>query len=286
MKRLICLVAAGLLASGAWGQSEKPAAGDEVARSIKPVKRTKHARKTRRMSTRQLLNLRVSELALDAVPFEQVMDWLADYTGVNVIVRWQALEDVGIERDQPISIKMRNLRLSQVLWAIMNEATAGGPARLAYRTTGNMIVFSTHADLNRQMVTKVYDVRDLLQRVPFFANARFIREQTYVAGLQPRVAAGAVGFQPIIGRAISGVELYTDDEEGDRFEDDQQDDREQAVRELIDAIVTAVEPDTWAVNGGSGAVREFNGFLIVRNTPYVHQQLAGPMHENEVMRSP
>jgi hypothetical protein len=286
MKRLTCVIAAGLLASGAWGQSEKPTAGGEAALDAKPVKRSKGARHARRMSTRQVLNLRVSELALDAVPFEQVMDWLADYSGVNVLVRWEALEDVGIERDQPISIKMRNLRLSQVLWVIMNEATAGGPARLAYRTTGNMIVLSTHADLNRAMVVKVYDVRDLLQRVPFHANASFIREQTYVAGLQPRVAAGAVGFQPIIGRAISGVELYTDDEEGDRFEDAQEDDRAEAVRELIDVIVNAVEPDTWAVNGGAGAVREFNGFLIVRNTPYVHQQLAGPLHEDQVTRSP
>ncbi len=286
MKRLTCIIAAGFLASGAWGQTEKPAAGDDTAQSIKPVKRTKPVRKARRLSTRQLLNLRVSEFALDAVPFEQVMDWLADYTGVNVIVRWEALEDVGIDRDQPISIKMRNLRLSQVMWVIMTEATAGGPARLAYRTTGNMIVFSTHADLNRQMIVKVYDVRDLLQRVPFHANARYIREQTYVAGLQPRVAAGAVGFQPIIGRALSGVELYTDDEDGERFRDEREDDRDEAVRELIDVIVNAVEPDTWAVNGGAGAVREFNGFLIVRNTPYVHQQLAGPLREDKVTRSP
>ena len=285
MKKLTIVLAAGMLAVSAFGQSRKPTPkAGETTLEAKRVSRAKRAKKPRRLSTRQLLNLRVDEISLDAVPFEQVTEWLADYTGVNVLVRWSALEDVGVERDKPISLKMRNLRLSQVLWLIMSEATGGGPARLAYRATGDMIVLSTHEDLNRQMITKVYDVRDLLVRVPFHANASFIRDQTYVAGLRPSVAAGAVGFQPIIRNARSGVELYTDDEDGDRFTDEWEEDRDLAVQELIDAIVTAVEPETWAVNGGAGAVREFNGFLIVRNIPYVHQQLAGPLRENRLGR--
>ena len=98
MKRLTIVLAAGMLAVSAFGQSKKPTAkAGETTLEAKRVSRAKRARRPRRMSTRQLLNLRVDEISLEAVPFEQVTEWLADYTGVNFLVRWSALEDVGVE---------------------------------------------------------------------------------------------------------------------------------------------------------------------------------------------
>mgnify|MGYP000985196071 CR=1 FL=1 len=46
-----------------------------------------------------------------------------------------------------------------------------------------------------------------------------------------------------------------------------------------DAIITTIEPGTCAVNGGRGTIVPFNGLLIVRNSPLVHQQIAGPIRE-------
>ena len=40
-------------------------------------------------------------------------------------------------------------------------------------------------------------------------------------------------------------------------------------------ITTAVEPDSWLVNGGLGSISPWNGMLVVRNTPLVHQQIGG-----------
>ena len=49
--------------------------------------------------------------------------------------------------------------------------------------------------------------------------------------------------------------------------------------ELIEAITGTIEPESWDVNGGPGTIRAFEGRLIVKNSPLVHQKLAGPMWE-------
>ena len=64
-------------------------------------------------NTLSILNQRVPELTFEDLPLEQVMDWLAEFTRMNVTVRWQILADAGIDRDKPISIHARNLRLSR-----------------------------------------------------------------------------------------------------------------------------------------------------------------------------
>lgn len=286
MPKFICLLAIGCLVATGWAQSTGPGqdASKKTAEPRKPrltmQKPDMPERALRRLSTGQLLNLRFPSVSLDAVPLEQVMEWLAEQTGVNVLVRWSELEAVGVERHRAISVKARNLRFSQLLWLIMNEA-GGRDGTLAYRATGNMIVLSTEEDLNRDMVVKVYDVHDLVHKVPYYANARFVRTQTYVAGVQPRVAQQAVAFQPIIGEALSGVEMYTNDDDGERFRQEREGGPDEGMRELIDAIVASVQPESWGINGGPGSIRAFRGYLIVRNTPLVHQQLAGPLSEDD-----
>ncbi len=120
------------------------------------------------------------------------------------------------------------------------------------------------AELVQQLAHHWMPIYDNITSIPLWISDTFCRATT--------------------GDGFSKRELYTDDEDGDRFDEEWEEDRDQIVQELIDVIVTAVEPETWAVNGGAGAIREFNGFLIVRNTPYVHQQLAGPLRENEMRR--
>ena len=149
---VICLVAASAALAQVGTQSEAPP----------PPART--------ASTLELLNQRMPEALFEDVPLEQVMEFIAEYTQMNVVVRWQILEDAGIERDKAITIKVRNVRLSQVLWMIMDEA--GGPdLKLAYRASGELLIISSAEDLGREMVVRVYDVSDLLVRAPRFRGA-------------------------------------------------------------------------------------------------------------------
>lgn len=217
-------------------------------------------------STIRLLNERIPEVSFDSVPFEQVMDWVAEITGANVVVRWQALEDMGIERDKPITIKLKNLRLSQVLWMIMNEA-GGADVKLAYRASGSLLILSTQEDLSKEMIVRVYDVSDLLMNVPRFDNAATLDP---AQALQQQGQAGGGGG--------AGAQLFQSTQQNQQREDEGAEGAD--IQRLIELIQQTVEPDSWVEpGGGSGTIFAFRNLLIVYNTPLVHQQLGGSVAE-------
>ncbi|MCH8800762.1 MAG: hypothetical protein IH963_07625 [Chloroflexi bacterium] len=157
----------------------------------------------------------------------------------------------------------------------MNEA-GGTDVKLAYRASGNLILLSLHDDLGKDMLVKVYDVRDLLVRVPRFTNA---------AQLNPGQALNQAG-QGAGGQGGGGggggggnSQLFSDDEDDD---DQDQNDGAGDMERLIQVIVDTVEPDTWNVNGGLGSITPLRGQIIVRNSILVHQLLGGYLEEDQI----
>jgi hypothetical protein len=225
---------------------------------------------SRQVNTLQLLNQRLPEVRFVEQPFEQVIDWLADFTQMNVVVRWDTLEDSGVERDVPISIQVKNLRLSQVLWLIMNEA-GGADLRLAYRATGNLLVLSTEEDLGREMVTKVYDVADLLLRPPSAPRPDF---QQNDQGLGQQTQGGG-----------GGQSVFGNNQDNNRDDEDELDSDVQ-MEELINLITSTIEPDSWIVNGGgNGRIVSFNNVIIVTNTILVHQKIGGYITDDAILQN-
>ena len=223
--------------------------------------------------TLRLLNQRIPEVSFDNVPFEQVMDWVAELTGANVVVRWQMLEDSGVERDKPITIKMKNLRLSQVLWMVMNEA-AGSDLRLAYRASGSMLILSTEEDLAKEVVIKVYDVADLLTSAPRFNNA---------ATMDPSQALNQMGQGGGGGGGGGGSQLFQNNNQQQQNESNAQGTGTD-IEQLIELITQTVEPDSWAANGGLGQIYAFQKSLVVSNSLLVHQKIGGHITEEETVR--
>ena len=151
---------------------------------------------------------------------------------------------------------IRNIRLTTVLWMIMNEA--GGPdVKLAYRAAETLLILSTAEDLSREMVLKVYDVGDLIMRIARFDNAA----QINVAQLLDQ--ANSTGAANIV------------DTESDPGGGTQEQDREGEIGRLIRLITDTVAPDSWSGNGGHGTISFWRNLLVVRNNVLVHQRLAG-----------
>lgn len=240
----------------------------------------------RRIAASAKLVWRFREIRFDDMAIEEVFANIARTFDVNIIIRWNKLAEAGIERDSPVSLNAKNLRLSQVIWLLFNQFDATS-AKLAYRADRDMILISTADDLGGAMIVRVYDIEDLVaNRIarPTFSAERF---HQVVTGVQPQVAAGAVAVAPITQNYGSGTYLNSDDAGSDSPIDDETggedgDAAKQArIQQLINVITTTVEPDSWAVNGGRGTVLNFRGVLVVRNTPFVHQQLGGPIVEGE-----
>lgn len=239
------LTAAGALAQGLGGDAGAVAGGGAL-------------------NTLRILNQRIPEVTFEEAPFDQVMEWVEQTMQINVQVRWQILEDAGVRRDKPISLRVRNVRFSQVLWMIMNEA--GGPdLKLAYRASGNLLILSTVEDLGKEMITRVYDVSDLLVRVPRFVGPRLDLSQQTGAG-----QGGGGGGQTIF------QDEGRDDGRGGRGEGEEN----VEIENLRQLIIQTVEPETWADNGGQGTIVAFRNQLIVRNSIFVHQRLGGYVEED------
>jgi hypothetical protein len=49
---------------------------------------------TRVPTTLKYLNERIDQVSFEEAPLDQVISWIANLTPMNVVVRWQTLEDV------------------------------------------------------------------------------------------------------------------------------------------------------------------------------------------------
>lgn len=213
----------------------------------------------------QMLNQRIPEVSFTDVPLESVITWLKEYTKANVIVRWDKLENNGIERDKVINVQTKNVTLSMVLWLILADA-GGSDVKLAYKATTAGMLISTAEDLGQEVIVRVYDVTDLLINIPRFDNAPTIDVSQALQG-----AGGSGG---------GGGSVFTDS--GDEGQDDNDQGATFAApgsEELIQLIINTVEPDSWELNGGKGRIIAFRTSLVVSNTVLVHQKLGGYVTE-------
>jgi hypothetical protein len=244
-----------LLASAAWAQT--------TPSGVAPVAAPGSS------NTLRLLNQRIPEVTFEGVPFEQVMDWVKELTGANVVVHWQTLSDAGVERDKPLTIKVKNLRLSQVLWMIMNEA-GGSDVKLAYRASGSLIILSTAEELGKEMITKVYDVSDLLTSPTRFSIQSTMDPSQVLNNQNSGGTGGSSGG--------SGGQLFQGMQNNEQGQNQQQT-SDADIQKIIDLITSTIESDTWMQNGGTGQIVAFHSMLVVTNSLMVHQKIGGYLVE-------
>jgi hypothetical protein len=147
------------------------------------------------------------------------------------------------------------VRFSQILWMVLSEA-GGSDVKLAYSAAGNIITISTQEDLDGDMILKVYDVADLILRIPNFRSARI----DPAAALQPGNSGAGSSIIPTTG---------PEPEPGADGAD------EPGIQALLRLIQDTVEPDSWHDNGGNGHIQAYGTLLVVRNSPRVHSLLGG-----------
>ncbi len=217
------------------GDSVRPAATESLVQDVAtPGIDAETAR------VNQALDRRVPDLNLDGKPFAEVIEQFRQTSDLNIFVNWRALEAAGIDRNAPVTARLRNAKFVKVLRVILDEV-GGDTVKLGYSVEDGTVTVTTEEDLNRNTLTKVYDIRDLLTDTPDHAPA-----SDAAAAAQP-----APTTQP----------------------------REKLAEEIIALIQETVVPDAWRENGGSvGAIRELSGQLIITATPSMHDEIAKLLH--------
>ncbi|MGD2110211.1 MAG: hypothetical protein PVI86_12585 [Phycisphaerae bacterium] len=207
-------------------------------------------------------------------PFDQVMERLADAGGVNVIVNWNDLEHVGVDRTVPIDLSLpRDISLKKALTEVLEQA-GGGLVEVGFDVGEDAVKIATRATLDKQTYTAVYDINDLLMEIPIFNDAPMT--DLRVANQRAARAAVEVPEQPW---------RYGDDDDDEPEEDPQRSGR---ARRIIELIQNTVAPDSWRENGGTiGTIEEINGQLVVTQNSAGQQQvgdLLGKLREQRAVQ--
>jgi general secretion pathway protein D len=195
-------------------------------------------------------------------PFHQVMERLADAQKVNIIVNWRDLESAGVVRDVPIDLSLPNeISLKKALTEVLDQAGAGA-VELGYDVADGVITVATQRAVDLRTYPAVYPIADLLQEVPSFADAPSGDLRDVM-----REARRSDDRQPDLPWR------YGDDDDNEPEEDPERADR---VRKIIELIQDSIAPDSWRDRGGSiGTIKEINQQLVITQNSATQRQIGG-----------
>jgi|GEM_PF-1198385 len=207
--------------------------------------------------------------------FEEVLDWLREQGGlkINVIARMNQLKGVGVTLDTPVTLKLYNTTVAEVLDEALLQMSDGD--QLTFHGFGNKLIISTRSDFDSKMYTRVYDVTDLLLRVPDFG------ETAPAIDLQnaQQTSGGGGSAQSVFQGGNSGQEQTRGGQQAER-------ETEKRLKKFRELIEQSIEPKSWdltgssaaavaGAGGGRGRIRVLGNSLIITNTIEVHEKIAG-----------
>ena len=292
---LIATIAVGLF--GAEGMAQRTSVRTEGPRrqTVVSAKSLRFGGNTSPVAA--VLYTRVPEVEWDDVPFGTVIDWIQDQGPVNVVVVWRALEAQGIDEDTPVTLRLRNARIGQILGEVLDQISETGDVR--YRGVGSTLKISTRAEFNRKLYVRVYDVSDLIFQVPDFKGPSIS-----VSGEGGQGGGSGGGFSGGGGGGIGGGigggtggagglsggglgaslgggfggagQQQVFDDEGNEEDDDQGKTLEERMDEIVELIRNTIAPDDWRENGGRNSIHAFQRNIIVRAPIEVHEEIGGP----------
>lgn len=207
----------------------------------------------------------VAEVQLDQTPLRTAIRWWSNVVGVSVEMPWRALEQQGIDADDPITISLKNVPASALLSRMLKQVSTEQDIRLMYQITPYDVRIMTREMANRETIVRMYDVRDLLVSIPNFDDAPSMSLTDALSNTNS--GGGGKGGN-------NEVNLFPDDDD----KKDESKTKAQRAQDLIDLITSTVESDVWRVNGGRYSdIKYLNGILIVRAPLYVHKQIGPSM---------
>lgn len=116
-----------------------------------------------------------ASINFDSLPLSDVMDYIRDVADINLVVNWDSLAKIGVGKDTPVTMKLRNVSLGRVLDIILDSISAGQSKldRAYCMIDGNVMTIGTGHDFNEKTSTGTFDIADLLMPIPDFKGPRF-----------------------------------------------------------------------------------------------------------------
>jgi general secretion pathway protein D len=199
------------------------------------------------------------EVNFNQVAFGDVIDFLRDITTANIFVNWRALEAAGVDKNAPVTARLRNVKFSKALNLILADVSAQATAKLGYTTGDGVITISTDEEIGKNTTQLVYDISDLLFSPPDPTDIPQFNIQSQATTSGKGGGGGSSGQGLFGGGGGTG---------GSQNGDETRRASEEAREDMIKLIQEAIAPESWKENGGIGSIRVQSGTgrLIVSQT--------------------
>jgi general secretion pathway protein D len=225
---------------------------------------------------REKLKREIERLSFADIDFRDVITFLREYSDANIHVNWRALTAAGIEPTTKVSVDVRKITVKRALDLVLRDvsgsgAAAGPESELRYVIDGGVLTISTKADLAKEPIRRVYDVRDLLVPVPDFEGPRI--ELTMASQASSDVGTTGGGG----GGASQGIFEQTGGAGGTQREKEMT--KEKLMENFVALIRNAIDRESWAdptagpTAGTPGFIQILSGMLVVTQTAQNHQAL-------------
>ena len=215
------------------------------------------------------LRKRIPKIELTDVRFADAIEYLREVSSANFHVSWGSLQVDDPEiKDKQIQVNLSDVSVERALSVILDSA-GGGVMKLGYVVDDGVITIDTQDKINALTYPQVYDVRDLLARVPNFIG--------------PRVSLDSIGSTDLGTGSSTGGSSSSSSSSDSLFEDTESDTdaedaediiptRSEMVNMLRNLIVTTVDRESWYPNG-NGQINELSGNLVITQTAQNHREV-------------
>ncbi len=228
------------------------------------------------LTPRQALAARISEVRFENATLRDTIDWLRDTLGTNIHVDWGALAEAGVTPDAPINIRLQWIPVPRLLRLIFQETGKG--ESLTYYVSGNVLIITSKAQADTDVITRSYPVQDLLlQPSPVDRPDADVLTSGISNSRGGRTGSGGGGFggsNSGFGGGSGSSGLF-----GSRDRDDEAERSEARAEELIEMIKKLTPAEVWRENGGNASITYFRGHLIITGPRSLHELIGGPVRE-------
>lgn len=196
--------------------------------------------------------------------FEDVVAFIGNTTRLDIDVDWESLADIGVDPDSPITLRLREVPLETLLDRVV--AKVSDPTLPAgWAIQDGIITIASDEVLRRNTALEIYDIRDMLFRVPNFDNApQFDLSSALQSG------QGGGGSSPF--------QSAQDDDDDVEFED--------RVQEIVDLIQANIDPDGWVdLGGNTSSITQLNGNFVITTTSRNHRAIIGLLSKLRAVRA-
>ncbi len=200
-----------------------------------------------------------------------VIGFVQTVSNLDIDIDWPSLENIGITPDTTITLELKNITLRSVLDRVMSKI-GDDNNRAGWEISDGILRIASEELLRKNVVTLVYDIRDLLLEVPDYSNAPEFDLQSV---LQSSGSGGGGG---------GGQSPFRDTQQNRNNTNRRT--LEERTTDLLDIVQQNVDPNGWVEAGGTtGRVQSLNGNLIITNTPKNHQTIDGLLRKLREVRA-